>query len=130
MVHRVPGGEVRRGEVEVAVGDEDLQVCVAADGLAQPVAHVDIFALVVEFPGMGASGQDQIEFFGIVVKLSPDVVVEAGRENARRGGVTGIGLGMVAGAFAVAAFDPAVEAAHGIAFLFQEIFGEAPDTGL
>ena len=130
MVHRVPGGEIRRGEVEVAVSYEDLEIRVAADGLAQSVADVDVFSFVVEFPGMRAAGQDQIEFFRIVIQLRSYVIVEAGRENAGGGGMTGIGLGMVTGPFAVAAFYSAVKAADGIAFLFQEIFGEAPDAGL
>ena len=79
---------------------------------------------------MRASGQDQIEFFRIVIQFASYVIVEAGRENAGGGGVAGIGLGMVAGPFAVTAFYPAVEAADRIAFLFQEVFGEAPDAGL
>ena len=120
MVERVFGGEERRGEVEVARGDEQVHVRVLNERAAQRRADVgEPGGRRAPLPALDATAKNVIRQVGLIAELGADVVVKGAGEGRADAGFARVVIGPLADAGNVNAFEAAVEPADRALFVAQ-----------
>ena len=89
-------GAIRRGQVVVARGDQDLHVRVLGQGVAEGGGRRRVSHLGLQVPAADALAEDVIGHVALVAQLVADVVVEGGRVRGADGGQAGVEAGPAA----------------------------------
>ena len=121
----VLGGEIRRGQVVVALGHEEPHVGVLRERAAQRLAGVGIALAPLPLPD--ASAQDVVGQVVLVAEGSAHVVVEHRGVGRPDGGHARIEIRRVGHGALVDPLEAAVEAAHGAPLSAQQLLAEVPD---